>query len=145
MKRTGIIQLIISSLLIALFVYTGTSKLLDHTNFEFALSRFPLLSPVYVLLSWFIPIAELGIGILLFFKRSRLTGFFLSLITMIIFTVYLVYAYWLSGNRPCTCGGILRNLSWPVHIAINLFFAFISFSGIVINKRKTAMTGRAPP
>jgi hypothetical protein len=56
---------------------------------------------------------------------------------MILFTAYSgaillnMFAY-----VPCSCGGVIRKLTWPQHLAFNLFFVAISAIGIILQHRK---------
>jgi hypothetical protein len=55
---------------------------------------------------------------------------------MLAFTVYTV-AILLHAFKyiPCSCGGVIRKLTWPQHLFFNLFFVGISILGIMLKKR----------
>ncbi|WP_442892031.1 hypothetical protein [Chryseobacterium sp. VD8] len=36
---------------------------------------------------------------------------------------------------PCSCGGVIKNLTWPQHLIFNLFFVVITSLAIRVNKK----------
>ena len=126
---------IAAALFIFLFVYTGYSKLSEHHKFIVVLSRSPLLAPFSFFLSWLIPITELIIAALLFFRRTRKSGFLLSLFLMTIFTFYIGYMLLFAANLPCSCGGVLKNMSWTQHLIFNIFFTALAAFNLLLLKQ----------
>lgn len=126
---------IISALLILLFVYTGISKLNEHNNFQAVLSQSPLIGARSNFLSWSIPILELFTAVLLFLPFSRKWGLFISLILMIVFTVYVFYMIVFIPHLPCNCGGVIKKMAWKEHLLFNIFFAAIAFIGFWLHKK----------
>jgi hypothetical protein len=131
--RETLIQ-IISCLLILLFVYAASSKLLDYTKFRVELGKSPLLTAFAGYVAWSIPTIEIGIALLLTFTRSRLIGLYASFTLMILFTVYIGYILTFSPYVPCSCGGVLQHLNWRTHLVFNLFFVILSAFGVMIYK-----------
>lgn len=121
---------IILFLLIALFVYAGVSKLADRQHFAAVLSKMPLIKSVAPVVSFLLPSDELLIALLLFFPKTRIYGFWASLVIMFLFTGYIGYMIIFSPHLPCNCGGVLQKMNWREHFAFNLFFIFISIMGI---------------
>jgi hypothetical protein len=136
MKRIVTTELI-SSLLIFLFGYTAISKLLSIHRFEAVLEQSPLISSGAALLAWQIPLAELGIVLLLIFSSTRKMGLWVSAILLSFFTIYLFYMVLFSPHLPCSCGGVISSMSWPVHIGFNVVCIAITVAGI----RSTMLTG----
>jgi len=135
MKRSLILELIVA-LLILLFVYTGTSKLLDFATFKFALSRTPLVGTQAPVVAWILPLTEFAIALLLFFPRSRKLGLWASLLIMIVFTGYLTYMIYFTPARPCNCGGVLKQMTWKQHLVFNIFFTLLALAGIWLSRRR---------
>jgi len=124
---------LICFLLVLLFVYTATSKLMDMERFGRELRNQPFPKAWAAWMIWLLPIAELLIAGLLFFDRTRLKGLMGSFLLMSLFAGYTALV--LSGvfhKVPCSCGGVIRQLSWPQHLVFNLFFVLISLIGIKI-------------
>jgi hypothetical protein len=136
MKRKIIIE-IISSLLILLFLYASVSKWLDFNLFIGEMNNQPLPNWMTPYLVWSIPMIEVLIALALIFEKSRLPALYASLILMLLFTIYsaaiLLHAF---KYIPCSCGGVIRKLTWPQHLFFNLFFVGISLVGIVLKKRE---------
>jgi len=140
MKTTDIthpIHEITCYLLVFLFVYTGVNKLLDRSSFEAVLLQSPLVRNYAFLISWSLPLIEILIAVLLLLKKYRQTGLILSLIVLSVFTLYIGYMVLFVPSLPCSCGGVLKELSWRNHILFNLFFillALISLLPLSTNK-----------
>lgn len=122
-----VITEIFSVLLIFLFVYAATSKLIAHNTFLYTLKKSMLLAPYSGIISWMIPFAELTISILLFIPRFRKLGLLYSGILLCIFTIYIAYMLLLSPHLPCSCGGILKEMTWRQHLVFNVCFTALAF------------------
>jgi hypothetical protein len=136
MKRKIIIE-IISSLLILLFLYASVSKWLAFRTFIGEMNNQPFPNWMTPFLVWSIPFIEVLIAIGLIFEKTRVQSFYASLILMLAFTIYTV-AILLHAFKyiPCSCGGVIRKLTWPQHLFFNLFFVGISILGIILKKRE---------
>jgi putative oxidoreductase len=136
MKRKIIIE-IISSLLILLFLYASVSKWLAFKTFIGEMNNQPFPNWMTPFLVWSIPFIEVLIAIGLIFEKTRVQSFYASLFLMLAFTIYTV-AILLQAFKyiPCSCGGVIRKLTWPQHLFFNLFFVGISILGIILKKRE---------
>jgi len=132
--KNGRLADFIAAVLIFLFVYTAINKLMDIDNFKVLISESPILSQNAGLLSWFIPAAELVASLLLFLPFSREYGFLFSSILMAIFTLYVAYMLLFTPNLPCSCGGVIKQMSWTQHFIFNIIFFFQSIIGWRINR-----------
>lgn len=123
------------SLLILLFSYTAFSKLADVEKFRYALSRSPLLSGSESIVAVLLPLIELFVSGLLYFESSRQKGFQASLILLLAFTIYLVCMLFTNKNLPCTCGGVIQQLNWREHIALNVFFILLTVTALLFHRK----------
>jgi uncharacterized membrane protein YphA (DoxX/SURF4 family) len=127
----------ITALLILLFLYAGVSKFLEFDRFIGEMNNQPFPNAWTPFLTWTIPSLEIVIALALMFERTRLPALIASLILMTLFTIYTgsvllhFFAY-----VPCSCGGVIRKLSWPQHMVFNLFFVALSVLGIILQRRK---------
>jgi putative oxidoreductase len=127
----------ISALLIMLFLYASLSKFLDFHTFTGEMNNQPLPNSWTPFLVWFIPCSEILMCIALLFERTRLIGFYAALFFMSLFTIYSIFIILnFFGRIPCSCGGVIKRLTWRQHIVLNLFFVGLSISGIVLQRRK---------
>lgn len=117
---------LISALFILLFVYTATTKLIEHDNFKAVIAQSPLIGETANILSWLLPILELFTAMLLFFPSIRKWGFTSSLILMLIFTLYITYMISFAKNLPCSCGGVISLMTWSQHLVFNIFFTTLA-------------------
>lgn len=143
-KRNMVIVEIISILLIILFCYAAISKLTDFKNFQVQLNKSPLLTGFVPFISWAVPIFELFVAALLVFKLTKITGLYLSLFLMMLFTTYIVIILNFSYYIPCSCGGILGSLPWRAHLIFNLFFLVIIIIGILLQPKELTFKSNAP-
>ena len=132
--KAGWISTLLSSMLILLFVYTASSKLMDRYRFEVVLSKMPYIGAAAPVLSWAVPLVEIGIAVLLLLPPARQKGFAFSGLLLLLFTVYLGLVLWLAPQLPCSCGGVVSVLGWREHFLFNSFFILIAFTGWWIEK-----------
>ena len=136
MRRKIIIE-IISSLLILLFLYASVSKWLAFKLFIDEMNNQPFPNWITPWIVWIIPFLEVIIAAALIFEKTRLPALYTSLFLMLVFTIYaaavLLHAF---KYIPCSCGGVIRKLTWPQHLFFNLFFVGISLAGIILKKRE---------
>ena len=129
-------------LLILLFVYTALSKLMDFQLFQSQMYNQTLPHGIATFLIWTLPGIELITGGLLFFENTRLYGFYLSSILMMLFTIYIGLVLLNFFDRvPCSCGGVIKALGWKLHFVFNIFFLLLSFIGIYITYRERRLVG----
>lgn len=124
-----------SALLILLFVYTGVSKFMDVQRFRIVVSQSPLIGDHARIVSFILPIAELATAALLFFPVTRKWGLIASFSLMLLFTIYVGYMIAFTPHLPCSCGGVIKKLSWREHLVFNLFFTGIAAAGLWFDKK----------
>lgn len=123
---------VICALIIVLFIYTGLNKLMDLNKFKSTIDRSPFIQDYSLIITYLIPISEILISLLLIIPKSRLFGLYLSFALMAFFSGYvwlmLNYAY----DLPCSCGGIISEMSWEDHLVFNAIFTTLPFLGIFL-------------
>lgn len=129
MKRTTLIDIIVT-LIVCMYLYASSSKYFDFPAFQRAMHNQPFPDWFSTFLTLFIPPAEIIVIVLLIFQKSRKTGFLASTVLMGLFTIYIAaILLHLFPRVPCSCGGIIRLLTWNQHLLFNLFFLALSFIG----------------
>ena len=123
---------IIGGLLILLFAYAAISKLTDRQHFELVLGKMLLMKHVAGFISFALPITELVVCLLLFMPAARLFGLYASFGLLISFTVYIGYMILFASKLPCSCGGVLEQMTWRQHLVFNLIFITLSATAIKI-------------
>jgi len=118
---------LITYALFFLFVYTSLNKLMAYDYYLYDLRRSPLLGKFADAISIVVPGTELITAGLLLFKRK--IGLLASAILMAIFTLYVIYVLLFTTERPCTCGGLIRQLTWPQHLLFNICFLVLAIIG----------------
>ena len=136
------VVLAVSYLTALLFVYAATSKLLDFENFQVQLGQSPLLSAFAEYVSYAVPIVEIVLSVLLITDRYRIFGLYLSYSLMVMFTSYIYIILNFSSFIPCSCGGLLEELSWTQHIIFNLVFVKLLLVSIVLKQKGIKIINR---
>ncbi len=128
----------ISSLLILLFLYASISKFLDFSRFIDEMNNQPLPHFLKPFLIRGLPGLEILISITLIFECSRMAGLYASLILMTLFTLYTgLVLFHFFRYVPCSCGGVIRKLTWGQHMVFNLFFVGLALAGIILQRKRS--------
>jgi len=126
---------LLCSILVLLWVYTAASKLADMPEFKRQLGNQTLGRPMAAFLLWFIPLSEIAATLLLLPRKTRLAGFVLSAFLLLLFSGYIALVLLGYYDRvPCSCGGVLKQLSWGPHLVFNLFFLLAAMAGVWLEK-----------
>lgn len=115
---------------ILLFVYTAASKFIDYENFRAVIGQSPLITRFAPVLAVVVPVAEIVIALLLVMPRYRRAGLYASFAIMTLFTVYIVVLLTLSEKIPCSCGGVISQMSWTQHLYFNIAFMLLALLGM---------------
>jgi drug/metabolite transporter (DMT)-like permease len=135
-KRVILIADFICGLLILLFAYTAFSKLMEFEKFKHALSEAPLISNYSTFFAAVVPVGELIIVLLLARPQTQKTGLLTATGLLSVFTIYLVLMVFIDPDLPCSCGGVIQQLSWKQHIVFNLFFIGLGITGIYFQRNR---------
>lgn len=120
-----------------LFIYAATSKLLDFETFTVQLAQSPLLSAYAGIIAWLVPGIEILIAGLLVFSRLRNVALYAAFTLMVMFTAYIYIILNFSDFVPCSCGGVLEELSWTQHLIFNVVFIVLGAVAILISRNGT--------
>ena len=103
---------------------------MDLQKFSVQIGQSPLLTNMSGFVSWFIPIIEIIIALLLAIPKYRLPGLYGSFALMTMFTAYIIAILNFSTKIPCSCGGVLELLGWKEHLVFNIVFVILAGIGI---------------
>ena len=134
MSRETLIEIIVA-LFILLFVYAALNKLLDYQKFTIQIGQSPMLTSFAGFLAWSVPSLELLISIFLMIPRTKVIALYAAFSLMTMFTTYIVLASQFSDYVPCSCGGIIQNLSWTEHLAFNMIFVALGLLAISLDTK----------
>lgn len=134
--RKKVLVEIIALWFVILFLYTGIAKLVEFAVFKAQLEESPVLEPVAPVIAWALPTVEFIICILLFFPSFRLKGLWATLVIMATFTIYVLIMLLTSPELPCSCGGIIEELSWPGHLVFNGACVLLSLIALKMEKQQ---------
>ena len=126
----------IATIFIFLFVYTASSKILDFRSFRITLGRSPLIGRNAAWIALALPAIELVVSIFLLIPKTRSLGLWLSFALMALFTGYIGYMLLFESKLPCSCGGVLQQLTWKQHLWLNIALMILAGYGILLMLRK---------
>lgn len=136
MKLIKFFPKITAILLAFIFLYATVSKFFELKKFYYQLSKSPLIP-----YDWnenvgkSVLIIEL-IVVYLVFKNKIKYSLLLSFSLMLFFSLYIGYLLYFSYYIPCSCGGILGDLSWQNHLIFNLSLTILSGSAYLLANEK---------
>jgi uncharacterized membrane protein YphA (DoxX/SURF4 family) len=130
MKKNAIVE-IITVLYIILFLYSGISKIMEYSIFKEQIATSPFFAPFSKLIAVSVPALEFISVALLIIPAWRLKGLYTSLALMTIFTLYIIGIMMLNDKLPCSCGGVISELSWTQHIIFNCIFIALATIGAI--------------
>ena len=116
----------VKAIIILLFAYTATDKLLHYTVTVGQMNQqlLPLWLKPYLPLG--IPILELLIALSLAIFSNKLWPWLAAASLMLAFTAYVGIVHFGDFPRvPCSCGGIISSLSWSAHFYLNLSLSML--------------------
>jgi len=134
----------IAALFILLFVYAALSKLTEFHKFKIQLGQSPLLTSFTALAAWLTPAVEIIISLLLLLEKYRLLALHFSLGLMSMFTTYIITITKFSTYIPCSCGGILQDMTWNQHLLFNLGFVVLGFCSIIFYNNRSQPSSTLP-
>jgi len=141
MKRKLIVE-VIAFLLMLLFLFASVSKWLAFKTFIGDINNQPFPNWLTPWITNLLPPVEVLIVLALMFEKTRTAGFYASLILMSAFSIYSAAVLLKFFDYiPCSCGGIIKNLSWRDNLILNLFFVTISIVGILLRKNRFGKEG----
>jgi uncharacterized membrane protein len=111
---------IISAVFVFLYLYTAIDKFVNLEHFYQVMTKSPMLRPFAAVLSGLIPTVEAALAVLLIIPRTRRIGLWGATRLIFIFAAYIFYMLITSSDLPCTCGGIIQELTWAQHLVLNL-------------------------
>lgn len=122
----------VSIFLILLFTYTSISKFINHDNFKTAVGTVPFIYHYSSFFSYAVPSIELiTVGLLI---KSRLLGLYTGSLLMLLFTLYVFFVLNFARHVPCSCGGIIKYMTWQQHMVFNIAVTVLSILATWIDK-----------
>jgi hypothetical protein len=55
---------------------------------------------------------------------------------MFLFTIYVGLMISFAPHLPCSCGGVIKQMSWKQHLTFNTFFTALALFGIWLSRRQ---------
>ena len=136
MKKEFIADIMVG-LIFMMLLYASFSKYFDFAGFQRAMHNQPFPSWFSDVLVIILPPMEIIAAILIAVDKTRIAGLKATIALMTSFTLYIIaILLHFFPMVPCTCGGIIRLLSWNQHLLFNLFFIAIAIIALKISVEK---------
>jgi uncharacterized membrane protein len=114
---------------------------MDYQQFTEQLLESPL-KRFASIVAWLTPASELVLALLLLFPKTRKTGLYGSFLLMMAFTCYIIYLLKYVPDIPCSCGGILENMTWTQHLIFNIIFTLLALIGLLMLHPRPVVNNR---
>jgi len=121
----------ITIVLMAMWIPVVIDKWAYFELFASGMMNQPMSGQFNRFLVYLLPVLESLTVLLLIMGRTRTLGMLFSLVLMFLFTGYVGLA--LIGvweKLPCSCGSVIKTLSWKQHFIFNLSFLILSAYGL---------------
>jgi len=131
------------SALIILWVYTAGSKVVEFQEFRHQLKLQHFNNALISLLLVILPLSEALTAFLLSSSASRMPGLYASLLLLTVFTIYIMLILLGFFDKiPCSCGGVLKEMSWKTHLLFNASFLSLNLWAVYYIKQKERRSGK---
>jgi len=131
-KTKDLIVFIICLICIFLFLTSAYGKIADHSKFVTGLSKVAFIGTYAELIGWLVPITEITTSILLINPKTDKLGLTGFILTMGVFTVYILSMTLWAEKLPCRCNLIVERLTWGQHIWFNLVFIAVAIFALIL-------------
>lgn len=120
-------------LIALLFAYAAVSKLCAYEESKREMMNQVFPANIALILTWLVPVTELTLAAGLIINKFSFKALLASCLLLIVFTLYIAIAMSGSfGRIPCSCGGILEDMSYSAHMVFNLIFIVMAILAIAL-------------
>lgn len=138
-RLTSIVIEIIVVAFVILWCYTAINKYFDFQNFSTQIKRSPFIEGIANIITYALPTGELILALLLVLSITRKLAMYLSFGVMLMFTGYIYLMLNFAYDLPCSCGGVLAEMTWQDHLVFNIAYTFLGLIGIFILELKEGL------
>ena len=128
---------LVANLFALLFILAAGIQFMHLDKFEAQLAEFPIFSSFSLTLSWLIPTIEIAIAVLLFKRKTKLLGLYVTSFWFVFFSFYVMFLLTASTYVPCACGHSFFTMSWVNQLLFNTVCILISAAALAFNKPNT--------
>ncbi len=129
----------VAAFFVLVYMYTAIMKLKDIPGFIGTMSRTPFIHSYANLLAGLIPGIEIAISIFIIIPATRFYGIVMATALIATFTLYIAYLMIALPKLPCSCGGIIQDLSWKGHLIVNISLTLAGLLSIRFYKEVIAI------
>lgn len=127
---------VITYILLCLWITVASRKVFDYSAFRQAMLDQPFDDSYGGLLSYLLPLIQLGTAVLFIFENTKRYGFLLTILLMIAFSWYIILVLQRTwGIIPCYCT-LEFPTDWKGHLWINGIIAVFAIAGLLLDSIK---------
>jgi putative oxidoreductase len=135
--KKEIVLIVLMFLIALLLVYAAVSKYMAFDVFVTDIRKQHFPNWLTFAVVTFLPPLEIAIAVSFIFDKTKMAGLIAALVLMTLFTIYAALVYFrLVPLLPCSCGGVIRELTWGQHLLLNTFFTGIAWYSIKLWRRQ---------
>jgi hypothetical protein len=134
MKARQIVVEVIYMILILNFFYEGIYKIAYWSSFSIWLHHAPLLKPIWVILTYAIPLGEIILALSLISPTYRLTALYISIPVLIVFILWIMGVFLFTHRLFWPYHALWKKPTWMEKMMISLGFCWLAFIAIVFSK-----------
>lgn len=124
--------------LLLLWIPVVIDKWLHFESFKAGMINQPLPKGLKEVLVYTLPAAESLTVLLLINEKTRYLGLWLSFVLLLLFTGYVGLALLGAWEKlPCSCGSVIKHLTWKQHFLFNCSFLILSAYGLKKHKKQS--------
>jgi hypothetical protein len=110
---------VLTYLFICLWMYVISKKVFLFADFQRAMIDQPFKDNYGIILSYLVPVLQIGTGIFFLFTKTRSYGFWSTIALMCVFSMYIILVLLKTwGFVPCACT-LEFKLGWIGHLWLN--------------------------
>ena len=136
MKAKKIIVEIIFMILILNFFYEGIYKIAYWNNYSVWLHHAPLLQKFWVILSFAIPLTEIGLSIALIIRPYKIRGLYLAITLLMLYVLWIMAVYLLTDRLFWPYHAMWTKPTWMQKMIISIGLSWLGWAALVLSKEK---------
>lgn len=135
MKTRKIVVEIICLILLLNFFYEGIYKIAYWGSFGLYMKHAPLLSPIWQILTYVIPIGEIALALSFLAPSFRGNALYISIVVMVVFVLWIMSVYLFTLRVFWPFHALWEKPTWLQKMLISMGMCWLAFAAIGMSKR----------
>ena len=140
MKTRKIIVEVICFVLLMFWFYEGVYKVAYWGSFSFYMRHAPLLGPVWQVLAYGIPLAEISLALMFLFPKQKLRALYISIGILMLFVLWVMTWNMFTGRLFWPYHALWERPTWMQKMLVSLGLCWIAFVAAILLTHKYKST-----